>query len=93
GSLWFSSILLFLSDKPFLFNLVIGLLIVLFSIIGDLLLSFLKRKTNLSDSGNILPGHGGMFDRADSILSVFFFLSPLLILFGYLDNPLRIIFV
>ena len=91
GSLWFSLILSFISDKPFLFNLAIGLLIVLFSIAGDLLLSFLKRKTNLKDSGNILPGHGGMFDRADSILAVFFLLLPLLILFGYLDNPLGII--
>ena len=91
GSVWFALILSFVSDKVFLLNLVIGLVIVLFSIMGDLLLSFLKRKTQLKDSGNILPGHGGLFDRADSILAVFFLLLPLLILFGYLDDPLKII--
>ena len=36
--------------------------------IGDLFFSFLKRKGNLQDTGNILPGHGGILDRIDGML-------------------------
>ena len=44
------------------------LLISLVSQVGDLFISYLKRKANIKDTGNFLPGHGGLLDRLDGII-------------------------
>ena len=48
--------------------LVITFIISSLSQIGDLIISYLKRKAKLKDTGSIIPGHGGMLDRLDGIL-------------------------
>lgn len=59
---------------------IIGLLISITGNFGDLAESLLKRSLNIKDSGNILPGHGGLLDRFDALLvSVPFVVTYLLL--------------
>ena len=48
--------------------LILIIIISLISQMGDLIISFLKRKAKIKDTGSILPGHGGILDRIDGVL-------------------------
>ncbi|MBN1549321.1 phosphatidate cytidylyltransferase [Candidatus Babeliales bacterium] len=45
-----------------------GLMLCATAFLGDLFVSWLKRKNNIKDTGSLLPGHGGLLDRFDSVL-------------------------
>ena len=64
-----------------LYFLIIILFISLISQIGDLIISYFKRSAKVKNTGNLLPGHGGLLDRVDGII---FAIPASYILFDYL---------
>jgi phosphatidate cytidylyltransferase len=57
--------------------LIISVITSVFGTIGDLIESKYKRQANVKDSGNLMPGHGGLLDRLDSAI----FVAPFIYLF------------
>ena len=54
--------------------MVSGLLTAVVAQTGDFFESWMKRRAGVKDSSNLIPGHGGLFDRLDGFLAVFFML-------------------
>lgn len=67
-------------------GVILGVLIVLAATFGDLAESVIKRQVGVKDSGQIIPGHGGMLDRVDSLM----FVTPLVYYFAQIINRLSI---
>lgn len=71
----------FLAGKqyPAWIGVLLGLIIGVFAQIGDLLVSLIKRYFRVKDASDIIPGHGGILDRFDSV----FFTAPMISLFSW----------
>ncbi|MCC9019456.1 MULTISPECIES: phosphatidate cytidylyltransferase [Flavobacterium] len=65
------------STKSILIWMIIALIVSIFGTIGDLIESKFKRVAGVKDSGSIMPGHGGVLDRLDSVI----FVAPIIFLF------------
>ncbi|QZH76720.1 MAG: phosphatidate cytidylyltransferase [Erythrobacter sp.] len=61
-----------------LFSTLLGAVIAVVAQAGDFFESWMKRRAGVKDSGNLIPGHGGLFDRVDGLL-------PVLLLVGLID--------
>ena len=82
GGLFFSTVVGYLLFKfadnlEFSNWLIISVIVSVFGTIGDLIESKYKRQANVKDSGNLIPGHGGLLDRMDSAI----FIAPFIYLF------------
>ena len=60
--------------------LLIGAFVAIVAQTGDFFESWMKRRAGVKDSGKLLPGHGGLFDRVDGLLSVLVVIGNLILI-------------
>lgn len=77
-----SGFLFLVKEIPAIDWLILATLVLVFGTFGDLVESLIKRNLNIKDSGKILPGHGGLLDRFDTILLS----APFVFLYFFLRN-------
>jgi phosphatidate cytidylyltransferase len=82
ASYFISKYFLMLPEKNIFIWFIIASIVGVFGTIGDLVESKFKRIAGIKDSGNIMPGHGGILDRLDSVI----FVAPIIFLFYQILN-------
>jgi len=75
------ALVVFLLDGPWWVGLVLGLIAVVMATLGDLVESVMKRDLGIKDMSQVIPGHGGLMDRLDSLLAT---IAPVWLLLHYL---------
>ena len=71
--------------NPLFIGIIMGIIVSLMALVGDLIESMMKRDAKLKDSGNLLPGHGGMLDRIDSYIFTPSLIYYLILILDYLN--------
>lgn len=72
----------FLLKTDILVTTILGAILGISGFFGDVFMSYLKRKAHIKDTGTLLPGHGGLLDRTDSLIfnaPIFFWILSLLV--------------
>ncbi|MDK2819256.1 MAG: phosphatidate cytidylyltransferase [Mycoplasmataceae bacterium] len=67
---------------PLILLIIIPIIVPIFAILGDLLFSFTKRRQEIKDFSNLIPSHGGLLDRFDSLIMVIFVFGILIAILG-----------